>query len=407
MEKHASDRENVYLDNAATTRPLPEVILTMGQVSYDTFANPSSTHSAGRDAKVVVENARREVARCLGVRSSRLFFTSGGTESDNTVLRGAREGGIRRIVSCRAEHHAITETLRVLERENRFFLPEHRIAVEYVGLDQEGRLRMEELERILSREPRTPTLVSLMHANNETGNLHDIRAIGRLCHDHGALYHTDAVQTVGRVPMDLSDLPVDFLSASAHKFHGPKGVGLLYVREEGSLMPLVCGGGQERGMRSGTENVAGIAGLACALRIACERMEEDAAHIRRLRERLLQGLSGLPGLRFNGPYRSGAPCLSGIVNLTLAVRKDPSIVLLLLDMAGVEVSAGSACMAGAVEPSAVLAEMYGGDRDPMAGYPSVRISMGRFNTPQDIDIFVSALKKVLDGYDGPPVSPGK
>lgn len=394
MEQHPHHRENVYLDNAATTRPLPEVILTMGQVLYDTFANPSSTHTAGRDAKVVVEKARKETAERLGVRNTRLFFTSGGTESDNTVLCGARAAGIRRIVSCRAEHHAVTETLRALEQENERCRPEYRMEVEYIGLDREGCLRMEELERALASRPGVPTLVSLMHANNETGNLHDIRAIGELCRRQGALYHTDAVQTVGHVPLDLSDMPVDFLSASAHKFHGPKGVGLLYVREGVSLDPFVRGGGQERGMRSGTENVAGIAGLACALRIACERMEEDTAHLLSLRKRLLQGLSACPRVRLNGPQSAQTPGLPGIVNLTLPVRKDPSIVLLLLDMAGVQVSAGSACMAGASEPSAVLAQMYGPD-DPMEGCPSVRISMGRFNTEADVDAALAAIARVL------------
>ena len=396
MEGHKDHRERVYLDNAATTRPLDEVILTMGQTLYDTFANPSSTHTLGRDAKAVVENARREIAALLGAPHTRLFFTSGGTESDNAVLRSARTMGIRRIVSSAAEHHAVTETLKTLERENRFFSPEYRISVVYIGLDDQGCLRMDELERVLSEGVGVPTLVSLMHANNETGNLHDICAIGTLCRRYGALYHTDAVQTVGHVPMDLSGLPVDFLSASAHKFHGPKGVGLLYVRAQDGIVPLIEGGGQERGARSGTENVAGIAGMACALRVACERMEQDRAHVRALRARLLEGLGTLSGIRLNGPYRSGAPCLEGIVNLTLGVRKDPSVVLLLLDMAGIEVSAGSACMAGAPEPSAVLAQMYAGDRDPMAGYPSVRISMGRFNTLQDIDAAVAAIGKILD-----------
>ena len=187
MDKPHQGPQPIYLDNAATTRPLPEVILTMGQVLYDTFANPSSTHTAGRDAKVVVETSRREIAALLGARGSQVFFTSGGTESDNTVLRGAVHKGIRRIVSCRAEHHAITRTLEVIEQENGADTP-HPVRVEYVGLEEDGRLRMDELERILSCGEDTPTLVSLMHANNETGNLYDLCAIGELCHRYGALY---------------------------------------------------------------------------------------------------------------------------------------------------------------------------------------------------------------------------
>lgn len=391
MEKEPH-RRHIYLDNAATTRPLPEVILTMGQVMYDTFANPSSAHSDGHEAKAMVEQARREIAQILGAHHWQVIFTSGGTESDNTVLQGMRTAGIRRIVSCRAEHHAVTSTLKAIEQANGRFAPEYRIETAYVGLDRTGRLSLAELENLLSASDK-PALVSLMHANNETGNLHDIRAIGELCHRYGALYHTDAVQTVGRVPIDLSALPVDFLSASAHKFHGPKGIGFLYIKQTGSLPAFLHGGQQERGMRSGTENAPGIAGMACALRIAAERLAEDASYIADLKNRLTDGLETIPGIRFNGSYDGKGESLPGIVNVTLPVHKDPSIVLLALDMAGIEVSAGSACMAGAPEPSAVLGEMYKGS-DEMAGCPSLRISIGRFNTPEDIDAAVDAIRKI-------------
>lgn len=392
MEKEPH-RRHIYLDNAATTRPLPEVILTMGQVMYDTFANPSSAHHDGHEAKAMVERARREIAQTLGAHHSQIIFTSGGTESDNTVLQGVRAAGIRRILSCRAEHHAVTSTLQAIEQDNARFTPDNRVEIAYVGLDREGRLSLPELESLLVASD-APTLVSLMHANNETGNLYDIRAIGELCHRYSALYHTDAVQTAGRVPIDLSTLPVDFLSASAHKFHGPKGVGFLYIKQTGSLPAFLHGGQQERGMRSGTENVAGIAGMACALRICAERAEEDATYVLGLKERLVRGLeAAVPDIRFNGLCREKEGCLPGIVNVTLPVRKDPSIVLLALDMEGVEVSAGSACMAGAPEPSAVLGEMYK-DGDDMIGCPSVRISIGRFNTPEEIDAAVDALRKI-------------
>ncbi len=392
MEKEPH-RRHIYLDNAATTRPLPEVILTMGQVLYDTFANPSSAHHDGHQAKAAAEQGRREIAQALGAHHSQIIFTSGGTESDNTVLQGARAAGIRRILSCRAEHHAVTSTLQAIEQGNARFTPDNRVEIMYVGLDREGRLSMPELESLLAASDK-PTLVSLMHANNETGNLCDIHAVGELCHRYGALYHTDAVQTVGRVPIDLAALPVDFLSASAHKFHGPKGVGFLYIKQAGSLPAFLHGGQQERGMRSGTENVAGIAGMACALRICAERAEEDAVYVRGLKERLVLGLEkAVPGIRFNGLCREKEGCLPGIVNVTLPVRKDPSIVLLALDMEGVEVSAGSACMAGAPEPSAVLEEMYK-DSDDMPGCPSVRISIGRFNTPEEIDAAVGVIRKI-------------
>ena len=392
MEKDRHDRR-IYLDNAATTRPLPEVILTMGQVMYDVFGNPSSGHADGRDAKATVEQARREIASLIGAKHSQLFFTSGGTESDSTVLQGARAFGIRRIVSSRAEHHAVTSVLRAIEKENDRFSPEDQVEVVYIGLDEKGRLSAEGLDHILGSSDRK-TLVSLMHANNETGNMYDIAAIGQVCRTHGALFHTDAVQTVGHLPLDLSGLEVDFLSASAHKFHGPKGVGFLYVREPGVFPAWLLGGGQERGMRSGTENVAGIAGMACALRLAAESMEADAAYVRHLKNRLTVGLSAIDGIRFNGLCREDGRCLPGIVNVTLPVRKDISIVLLALDMKGVEVSAGSACMAGAPEPSAVLGEMYKYG-DGMPGCPSVRLSLCRFNTPDEVDAAVLALKSIL------------
>lgn len=386
-------KRRVYLDNSATTQPYPEVILKMGQVMYDTYGNPSSQHSAGHDARITVEQARRTIASLTGALPSEIFFTSGGTESDNTVLRAARGMGIRRIISSHTEHHAVTATLGAIVAENASFLPYMNISAEYVDLDTHGRIDMAGLENML-RVSDGKTLVSLMHANNETGNLYDLRAIGELCRKYGALFHTDAVQTAGHYPLDLKELPVDFLSASAHKFHGPKGVGFLFARSGTGLRPMISGGEQERGMRSGTENVPAIAAMALAFQMGHDDMDADREHVLSLKKRLLEGLSVINGVRFNGLCECEDESMYSLVSVTLPVKKDSGMALLALDMAGVEVSAGSACMSGAWRPSEVISRLYG-PSDDMPGCPTLRISMSKFNTTDDIDFAVAAIRKLV------------
>lgn len=384
MKKHTAPI--IYLDHSATTEPYPEVILRVGQIMCDTYGNPSSTHSAGRDARIIVEESRRGIAQMIGAMPSEVFFTSGGTESDNTVLMGASMAGVRRIITSPIEHHAITATASQLSSTG--------INVEYVHIKENGDIDLEHLCSILEMPSEGKTLVSLMHAQNEIGNIYDIHAIGTLCHAHNAWFHTDAVQGMCHMDYDLKNSPVDFLSASAHKFHGPKGIGFLYVKSGIVLPSLLHGGEQERGMRSGTENTPAIAGMALALKMNKEEREKDHTHILEFKKYLISRLEEIPGIRFNGRCKDLDKSLPSLVSVTLPIKKDPSMALLSLDMKGVCVSAGSACMAGAVRESFVISTLYG-ESNTMTGCPTLRISMGKWNVKEELDIAVDAIKSLL------------
>ncbi|MBQ1276501.1 MAG: cysteine desulfurase [Flavobacteriales bacterium] len=384
MKKHTPPI--IYLDHSATTEPYPEVILRMGQVLCDSYGNPSSTHSAGRDARIIVEESRREIAQMIGAMPSEVFFTSGGTESDNTVLVGASMAGVRRIITSPIEHHAITSTASHLSSMG--------ISIEYVRIKENGDIDLEHLCSILEMPSEGKTLVSLMHVQNEIGNIYDINAIGNLCHAHNAWFHTDAVQGMCHMDYDLKNSPVDFLSASAHKFYGPKGIGFLYVKSGIVLPSLLHGGEQERGMRSGTENVPAIAAMALALKMNREEREKDRTHILELKKYLISRLEEIEGIRFNGRCTDNGRSIPSIVSITLPIKKDPSMVLLSLDMKGVCVSAGSACMAGAVRESFVIGTLYG-DNNTMKGMPTLRISMGKWNVKEEIDIAVEAIRALF------------
>ncbi|MDD4820406.1 MAG: cysteine desulfurase family protein [Flavobacteriales bacterium] len=391
MSQHGHTH-HIYLDNSATTAPYTEVILCMGELMCDTYGNPSSSHSAGRAAKVKVEESRRSISEILRCTPSEVFFTSGGTESDNTVLRSAVEMGVRHIISSPTEHHAITATLKAIEASNAVKLPQNRVRVDYVKINQYGDVDMDDLEHLLCQSSEK-TLVSLMHGNNEIGNIYDINAIGSLCHSHGALYHSDAVQTMGHFSFDLKNMDVDFLSASAHKFHGPKGIGLLYCKAGTNLPSFILGGMQERGMRSGTENVPAISGMALAMQINQKHQDEDLVKILSLKKSLIDSLREIKGIRFNGRCTQ-EDSMPTLVSVTLPIKKDSGMTLLALDMAGVCVSAGSACMAGAWQPSGVITALYG-ENDPMSDCPTIRFSMCKYNTEEEIDTAVQAVKNIL------------
>jgi cysteine desulfurase len=368
--------ENVYLDNAATTAIRPEVIAEMVRVMSDVFGNPSSTHGFGRQARNIVEMSRKSIARLLGCSASEIVFTSGGTEADNWILRSCvRDHGIRRIVTSRIEHHAVLHTVEALAGEG--------IGVEFVRVLPSGNHDLDHLATLL--EAPVPTLVSLMHVNNEIGTVADLEAIGALCRKHGALFHSDTVQSVGKTPLDLHRLPVDFIAASAHKFHGPKGIGFAYIRKGIGLEPMIVGGEQEKGLRAGTEAVHNIAGMAMALEISMENTEIESAYISNLKRYCQEKLrQNFPQVRFNGENT-----FYNILNVCVPVAPEKApMMLFALDMKGIAVSRGSACQSGSAKPSHVLAEIL--DAADLAK-PSLRLSFSHQNTTADIDRLIEAL----------------
>lgn len=375
--------EKIYLDNAASSPMDPEVLEIMKPYLLDFYGNPSSTHSFGRNLRNAIEDSRRTIARHFGVTPGEIFFTSGGTEADNTAIMGAVEAyNIKHIVSARIEHHAVTHTIEHLEEKGK-------VKVSWLNVDQCGNVDLEELSEVLGANP--DSLVSLMHGNNEIGTITDIDRVGEICREHGALFHSDTVQTMGNVRMNFSDTELDFAAASAHKFYGPKGAGFLFVRKGVKIPGLIHGGGQERNMRAGTENVAFIAGMAYALNKCYENFEARHVHISGLKYYMKDLLEReLPGVRFNGetsPERS----LPTILNTVVPVGEDDAMLLFNLELAGIAASGGSACNSGALMGSHVLRGI-GGDREALMN--SVRFSFGMKNTREEIDLAVNTLKSI-------------
>ncbi len=371
----------VYLDNAATSALRPEVIQEMTRVLTQEYGNPSSTHSSGRSAKNTLELARKSIAKNLNATAQEIIFTSGGTEGNNWIIRSAvRDLKITRIITSKIEHHAVLYAVLALQNE-------FKIQVDYVNLQADGSVDLTHLVELLSQERKT--LVSLMHVNNEIGSILDLHRVGVICQEHSALFHTDAVQSVGKLPIDLSQLPIDFLVASAHKFHGPKGVGFAYIRKNSGLQPLFFGGEQEKGLRAGTEALHQIAGMAHALTLSYDSLIEDEQHIKLLKSYLLKSLEdSFPGIRVNGP----AEGLHTVVNILLPFSESKTAMILFhLDMKGIAVSRGSACQSGSIKPSHVLAELLSGED---LKKPSLRVSMSHYNTKEDIDLFVQALQAI-------------
>lgn len=374
--------KKVYLDNAATTSVRPEVIAEMAAVLSSDYGNPSSAHSFGRSARNILELARKSIARHFNAQSAEIIFTSGATEANNWILFSAvRDLGVQRIISSKVEHHAV---LHAIERLRQDFP----VRVDYVPVFSDGSLDLKALELLLSEK--IPTLVSLMHVNNETGVLLDLGAVSALCLENNAFFHTDTVQSIGKMPLDLQQIPLDFMVASAHKFHGPKGIGFAFVRKGHGLHPLFQGGEQEKGLRPGTESLHNVAGMALALDIAYERLAQESAHIAALKSYALARLQSVfPGTSVNG---TGVLDLYNILNvqLPLPVEKTP-MILFFLDMKGIAVSRGSACQSGSIRPSHVLAEMLD---DQALLKPNLRLSFSHHNTESDIDALVDALKSL-------------
>ena len=373
--------KKVYLDNASTTALRPEVIQEMTKVLTEDYGNPSSTHSLGRSAKNILELSRKAIAKNLGATAQEIIFTSCGTEANNWILRSAvKDLKVERIITSKIEHHAVLHTALVLEKE-------FGIEIDYVAIKPNGEIDITNLVELLSHE--TKTLVSLMHVNNETGTILDLERVGRICKEHSALFHSDTVQSVGKTSIDLQNLSVDFIVASAHKFHGPKGVGFAFIRKNSGLQPLFFGGEQEKGLRAGTEALHQIAGMAKALEVSYSKLEMERIHILELKNYLISQLEiEFPSFSING----GVDGFYTVLNVLLPFAADKTAMILFhLDMKGIAVSRGSACQSGSVKPSHVLAEILS---DEDLKKPSLRISFSHNNTREDINLLIDALKTI-------------
>lgn len=373
----------VYFDNAATTAMDDQVIEAMLPFMKSHFGNPSSVHSHGREVRSAIEKSRKKVAELLNASPSEIFFTSGGTEADNTALVcGIETHEITHAISSPIEHHAVLHTLEVLAQKGK-------IKLSLLDVDHQGNIDYDQLTMLLKTNPNS--LVSLMHANNEIGTLNDLARIGTLAKEYGAFFHSDTVQTMGHYRHDLKNLPVDAIVAGGHKFHGPKGAGFLYVRKDKKIHPFIHGGAQERNMRGGTENVIGIIGVAKALELAYEHMEEHQSQIRSLKARFIEKLRAeIPGVEFNGMSENIDQSLYTVLNVSLPPSESNSGMLLFnLDLAGISASGGSACSSGATVGSHVLRAIGAkADRD------SVRFSFSRFNSLQEVDYTIERLKEL-------------
>jgi len=373
----------IYLDNAATTPLSREVLEVMMPYMTESFGNPSSTYSVGRTTRLAVETARKTVAKHLSVKPSSVFFTSGGTESNNmAILSAIRDMGCTGIITSPIEHHAVLHTVQYYSRQ-------HDILLDMVSLTKDGCIDYNDLEQKLMRQKNLgkKSLVSLMYANNEIGSLLDLPIVERLCRQYDAVFHSDCVQSVGHYPVDLSTSYVHYISASGHKFHGPKGVGILYVSPSAKAGPLIHGGSQERNMRAGTENVYGIVGFAAALDIAMRSYEEDSRYIGGLKAYMRELLEKrLPGVRFNGPIQG----LYTVLSVCFPKGAASESLLLYLDQTGICVSGGSACSSGNGGGSHVIEAL--GDR---MGCTTVRFSFSKFNTKEEIEHTVDVLHSAL------------
>ena len=371
--------KKVYLDNASTTQIRSEVIAEMTKVLAEEYGNPSSTHSIGRSAKNQIELSRKSIAKELNCNAQEIIFTSGGTEAINLILNSAvNDLNVKRIITSKIEHHAVLHTVEALEKE-------YEIQVDYVALKPDGSINISDLVELLSQEVKT--LVSLMHVNNEIGTILEIKEIGAICQQYNALFHSDTVQSVGKTKIDLQDIKVDFIVASAHKFHGPKGVGFLFSRKNSGLRPMIFGGEQEKGLRPGTEATHQIVGMSKALECAYLNLNTEKNHISEIKNYLLEQLEfHFPAYKINGNPDN----FYTISNIAFPFSEAETPLLLFnLDMKGIAVSRGSACQSGSSKPSHVLAEILAPED---LNKPSLRISFSHYNTKEDVDLFIAALK---------------
>lgn len=373
--------EHIYLDNAATTPLSTGVIEAMNESMVNISGNPSSIHAFGRNAKAKLEMARKNIARSINANPAEIFFTSGGTEADNLALQSAANNlDLERIITSRIEHHAVLNTIEYLETKKK-------ISVEYVDLEKDGTINLDHLNNLLNSGEKT--LVSLMHVNNETGTLLNIKDVARACKNNGAFFHSDTVQSIAYFPIDVKDLDIDFITCSAHKFHGPKGVGFLYAKQGLGLKPIMHGGTQERGLRAGTENIHSIIGLEKALLDATEERDTNRAYLQNLKDKFFTFLEASKlEYSINGTNNNSSPA---ILNISLKMDKDRSMILFNMDLEGISISGGSACTSGSNQGSHVLKAM-----NVSMEQPAIRFSFSKMNTLQEIEKAVVVLEKLIN-----------
>ena len=374
----------IYLDNAATTPLSAEVIDAMVNVLKINYGNPSSTHSFGQEAKILIENVRRQVADYLHVSPAEIIFTSCGTESNNMIIKSCvNHLGVERIITSPMEHKCVAETVMDMKKRKG-------VEVIYLRPDKKGDFDWNKLDEILKSSDKK-TLVTLMHANNEIGNLIDLKKVALICQENKALFHSDTVQSMAHMELDFSDIPLDFASCSAHKFHGPKGSGFAFIRKASGLKGIITGGPQERTLRAGTENVAGIVGLGKALEISLAHMKEYSAHMQEIKSYTIDQLSAeIEGVKFNGRSAESDHSLYTVLSVLLPY-KDP-LIGLKLDMRGIAISQGSACSSGATKPSMVMMMLL--EEDEMQNSTPLRISFSHLTTKEEIDVLITALKEI-------------
>ncbi|TWP28788.1 cysteine desulfurase [Apibacter muscae] len=377
--------KKIYLDNAASTPMDPRVIETVWESMKENFGNPSASHSFGQTSKSKIEIARKIIAKELNAQPSEIIFTSCGTEANNLILRSCIENlAIQRIITTKIEHKSVGETVKYLKNK-------HDLDIVYLPVNNKGEWQLSDLENLL--QDGTPTLVTLMHANNEIGNLIDLKSVANLCKKYNAWFHSDTVQSMGHYSMNFSDVPIDFASCSAHKFHGPQGIGFAYIRKSTGIKAIQTGGGQERGMRSGTENIAGIVGLGKAFQLAMIELEERKKIIEELKLYAITQLKKyIPNIKFNGKSDDLNQSIYTLISILLPFSN--SMIGFQLDMKGIAVSQGSACSSGAVSPSSTIQELL--TVEELSSCSILRISFSHFNTKEDIEHLVMALKNIYE-----------
>jgi cysteine desulfurase len=379
--------KDVYLDNAATTQIRNEVVDKMFQIAKSNYGNPSSVHSFGRSSRTLLETSRKKIANHFNVSPSEIIFMSGGTEADNCILRSAvRDLGVKHLISSKIEHHAVIHTLDQL-------VIDYPIKISYVKLDKLGNIDYSDLELILKSSD-SKTLVSLMHINNEIGNFLNLNLVSNLCIKYESLFHSDTVQTVGHYKLDLSSLKIDFLVASAHKFHGPKGIGFAYINKKNPIKPLIFGGSQEKGCRAGTESVHNIVGMSEALDISIDKIESETKYIKNIKSYFIDQLKdNIDGVNFNGTSSDLEHSTYTLVNVRFPVSKEKSALFLFqLDMKGIACSKGSACQSGSDSGSHVLSNVLSKKENK---FVSLRFSFSIYNTIEEIDYVIKELKELI------------